>query len=133
MMNEPRIWVVDDDEDDQYFMRDACHKLIPPIEVKSLYDGDELLSCLKEAKTLPQLVLLDLNMPRVNGFEALSQVRAIPAYREIPIIVLSTSVDSIDEEKAIRLRATDILSKPNNLDQLFALIQQLVIKWEVTC
>ena len=132
-MNEPIIWVVDDDEDDQYFMRDAFYQLIPPIEVKSLYDGDELLSCLKEAKMLPQLVLLDLNMPRVNGFEVLSQVRAIPAYREIPIIVLSTSVDSIDKEKAIKLKATDALLKPSNLNQLFALIQQLVIKWEVTC
>ena len=131
MSNEPKVWVVDDDDDDQYLICSAFIELVPPVRVKSFYNGAEVITHLKMVKTVPQLILLDLNMPGINGLDVLRQARAIPTYQEVPIIILTTSFHSADEEKAIELGATNLLLKPSTFDKLSALVQQLVIKWEV--
>lgn len=68
----PAVWVVDDDADDQFLLEVAFKTINPPIYIKQLYDGDDLLPNLERADSLPKLVLLDLNMGRKGGFEALA-------------------------------------------------------------
>ena len=131
MSNEPKVWVVDDDEDDQYLIGSILSELIPLVKVKSLYNGGEVIANLKTTKVVPQLIILDLNMPGMSGFDILCQVRAIPTYQEVPVIILSTSLYGVDKQKAIELGATDILSKPSAFSKLFTLVQQLIIKWKV--
>lgn len=98
----PRIWIVDDDEDDQFLFEEAFKQLIPPVAVKLLSDGEELLPALSNSETLPDLILLDLNMPRLNGFEAIKWLRSQRSYQTLPIVVLSTSSSLEDQEKALR-------------------------------
>ncbi len=69
------IWVVDDDLDDQFLLEVAFKNITPPISIKQLYDGENLLPNLEKTASLPQLVLLDLNMGHQNGFETLAQIR----------------------------------------------------------
>lgn len=125
MKDEPRVWVLHDGGNGQHFIRTAFHLLLPPVEVRSLYSGGELLRCLKEAQILPQLVLLDLNTPSVSGFDVLPQLRVTKAYEQIPVIVVNTSTDQAYRKKAIESGATSLLSVPPRFVDFFTLIQRL--------
>lgn len=127
----PCIWIVDDDPDDQYLFELAFRHLSPPVKVKLLNDGEEVLPALKQSISLPRLIILDLNMPRLNGLEALQQIRQQPVYLSIPVVVLTTSIRKEDKEKALQLGANGFLTKPTSLDAIFSLFRQLVQEWHL--
>ncbi|NEU68352.1 response regulator [Spirosoma agri] len=131
-VNVPRVWIVDDDQDDQYLFQVAFKRLVPPVDVKLLNDGEELLPALNQCDTLPSLIILDLNMPRLNGFEALKQLRADPVYETVPVVVLSTSSWHGDQERAMRLGANGFLTKPPSMDMLLVLFRELVQDWRLS-
>ncbi|QHV93767.1 response regulator [Spirosoma endbachense] len=128
----PVVWIVDDDEDDKYLFEIAFKQLIPPVSIKLFNDGEELLPALIQHDSLPSLIILDLNMPRVNGFEALQQLRAEPAFQKIPVIVLTTSSDYCDRERAKQLGANGFLTKPPTMELTLKLFNQLVQEWKLT-
>jgi len=128
----PHIWIVDDDTDDQYLFEQAFITLIPPISIRSLYDGAELVPALEQSETLPDLILLDLNMPRLNGFEALQRLWAEPLFQTLPVVVLSTSSVGQDQERALQLGANGFLTKPPTMDQILSLFGQLVQEWHLS-
>ncbi|MCK8493985.1 MULTISPECIES: response regulator [Spirosoma] len=128
----PRVWIVDDDTDDQYLFEIAFKRLVPPVEIKLLDDGEELIPALMQTSDLPNLIILDLNMPRLNGFETLKQLRQTPPYQHVPVIVLTTSSHREDQEKAARLGANGFLTKPPSMDLLLVLFGQLVQDWELS-
>jgi CheY-like chemotaxis protein len=70
-----------------------------------------------DAKNLPHLILLDLNMPRKGGFEALEEIKSSETLRKIPVVIFSTSNAQKDIEKAYDLGASCFISKPNNLEE----------------
>lgn len=74
MPDAAAVWVVDDDVDDQYLLEVAFKHIDPPIHIKQLYDGEELLPSLEQTTSLPRLILLDLNMVRQHGFETLQAI-----------------------------------------------------------
>ncbi|GAB2526629.1 response regulator [Spirosoma aerophilum] len=129
MVPGPAIWVVDDDTDDQFLLEIAFKGLNPPILVKQLYDGDQLLPELEAAPVLPQLVLLDLNMSRKNGFDTLRELRGLPKYKELPIIVLTTSSLTRDKEESYRLGADGFLTKPLTNDDTVSMLKLLAMEW----
>ncbi|GAB4019440.1 response regulator [Spirosoma migulaei] len=131
-ISSPHVWIVDDDTDDQYLFEQAFKTLVPPILIRSLYDGEELLPALEQSDALPDLVILDLNMPRLNGFEALQLLRAEPLFQELPVVVLSTSSVEQDRERALQLGANGFLTKPPTLDRILALFGQLVQDWQLS-
>lgn len=131
MENSSQVWVVDDDPDDQYLVQRMFHDLNPSIRVKPLFDGSDLLPCLEETTILPSLILLDLNMNRMSGFDALRQVRASPVFGDLPVIVLTTSTSEVDKEKSIRLGANQFLSKPARIQDFSVMVRQLVEEWEI--
>ncbi|GAB3894814.1 response regulator [Spirosoma agri] len=128
----PAVWIVDDDEDDQYLFELAFKRLVPPVQIKLLNDGEDLLPNLADSDDLPGLVILDLNMPRLNGFEALKQLRAEPAYQALPVVVLTTSSSYEDRERAVQLGANGFLTKPPSMDILLTLFGQLVQQWQLS-
>ncbi|GAB3731716.1 response regulator [Spirosoma lituiforme] len=128
----PVIWIVDDDEDDQYLFEIAFKTLDPPVSVRRLNDGEELLPALSQSDVKPSLILLDLNMPYLNGFEVLQQLRANPDYSNLPVVVLTTSNHHEDEVKAMNLGASAFLTKPGSSGKLLMLFGQLVQQWKIS-
>ncbi|MVM35256.1 response regulator [Spirosoma sp. HMF4905] len=128
----PTVWVVDDDEDDQQFIRAAFQEESPPIHVLSLSDGEELLSKLSECDELPLLILLDINMPRKDGFETLQELRKVAAYADLPVVMLTTSSEANDIQRCMLLGANYFLTKPLTYEQLREMVQALRENWELS-
>ena len=128
----PSVWVVDDDEDDQLIIQSAFSEVDLSVEVLLLNDGTELLPKLDECEELPRLILLDVNMPRKNGFETLKELRSIPKFVDLPVIMLTTSADKNDRERSLSLGATHFLTKPLTYQQLRVLTQELSQQWQLT-
>ncbi|MVM29936.1 response regulator [Spirosoma sp. HMF4905] len=123
------VWIVEDDEDDQYIIKLAFESIVPPINVKLLTDGDQLVPTLKRTSVLPRLVLLDLNMQRQNGFETLKEVRAIPTFQSLPIVIFTTSTDSSDLVKSMQLGASGFVTKSSNQLELMSTVKSFAATW----
>ncbi|MVM35523.1 response regulator [Spirosoma sp. HMF4905] len=130
-MQMPSVWIVDDDEDDQLIICSAFQEESPPIKVLSLKDGEELLSRLAECGELPLLILLDINMPRKDGFEALRDLRSVAAYAELPVVMLTTSSEANDIQRCTSLGANYFLTKPLTYERLREMVQALRENWEL--
>ncbi|RZM12589.1 MAG: response regulator, partial [Pedobacter sp.] len=117
-MVEPKnkfILLVDDDEDDQVFFRELLSKHAPAYQVIGLSNGEELLADLAQCQELPELILLDVNMPLMDGFEALSQIRANEAYRQIYIVMITTAGRALERHKSLFLGANQFMVKPTSM------------------
>ena len=95
VMNNKTIYIVDDDEDDRMLVREALEDVIGPAKIIEAIDGRNLLDLLLQRKQSSELelILLDINMPRMNGLETLAHIRANHEVEHIPIIMFSTSSD----------------------------------------
>lgn len=131
MENAPSVWIVDDDEDDQLMIQAAFKEVIFPLAIKPLADGNDVLPQLEKALSLPKLILLDLNMPLKNGFDVLAELRAIAAYRTLPIVVLTTSDNEVDKQKSFALGANGFLTKPCSLKAVIYMLRRLVSDWHL--
>jgi CheY-like chemotaxis protein len=120
-----RILLADDDEDDRFLTREAFLQHFPATQMVFVEDGEELMEYLHHAgryvgaeHTLPELILLDLNMPRQDGREALRQIKTDDALRHIPIIVLTTSDADVDIERSYFNGANSFITKPPSFQGL---------------
>jgi len=121
------IILAEDDEDDRLIFKEAVNELSSPFEIRIAEDGFELLNFLEKPNIeLPHLVLLDLNMPLINGFECLETMKKDERLRHIPVIIYSTSGNTEDIEKAYSLGANYYLSKPESYAQLKEVIQKVL-------
>ena len=112
-----KIYLVDDDEDDRMFARQALESVVSNIEITELSDGSQLLTLLKENSSVqPSLVLMDINMPLVNGLEALAVLRNTPDFRHIPVVMFSTTAISGSIEQAYALGVNAYIVKPVNFE-----------------
>lgn len=121
--------MVDDDADDQFLLELAFQRIHPPIGIKQLYDGDELLPHLEKATSLPKLILLDLNMVRQNGFDTLRALREAAEYAHLPVIILTTSSAETDRTQSQQLKADGFLTKPLTNDDTVSMLQLLAHEW----
>ncbi|MCC5613243.1 response regulator [Nostoc sp. CHAB 5834] len=114
--NKFRIFVADDDDDDRLLIKTALEPYTD-CKVTLFENGHSLLLGLIEnfPDGLPTLVLLDLNMPGLNGYEVLSRIRSKPTLQAIPIIVLSGTDDEHAVRKAYTLGANSFMSKPHSV------------------
>jgi CheY-like chemotaxis protein len=109
------VLVADDDEDDRALTRDALLQVDSRSDVRFVQDGQELLDYLRGyAADEADVVLLDLNMPRMNGKEALSEIRGDDALRALPVVVFTTSRADQDIRDCYRRGANSFISKPNS-------------------
>ena len=123
------IFVVDDDEDDQFLLRQVLIQHTPDSSIRVLTDGEELLTALMDEQPLPDLILLDLNMPRMGGLEALKHIRADQTFDRLPVVILTTSDSASDRQQASLLKASDYLVKPGTQEQMNQLIQTVNRQW----
>jgi CheY-like chemotaxis protein len=126
------VIIADDDPDDQYFIRQAIMEVVIPSTIILVKNGLELMELL-EGKGLysdlppssPDLVIMDLNMPLLDGFGVLEKVRKTEHLKEIPIFVLSTSRFEYDQLKSLDYGANDFFSKPYHFDDLKQIIRDI--------
>jgi CheY-like chemotaxis protein len=106
------IALADDDPDDRVLVREALTEARVPHELVELGDGTELLAYLRSDEPLPHLVLLDLNMPRMDGREALQAIKQDADLRSIPVVVLTTSKAEEDIVRTYDLGVNSFITKP---------------------
>ncbi|GAB2537335.1 response regulator [Spirosoma aerophilum] len=125
------VWVVDDDPNDQMFIKVAFKSICPDMPISTFNDGESLLSRIAQTQDYPKLLLLDLNMPRVNGFDALHTLRRNKNFDALGIVILTTSTGTSDEEcvKALSLGANQFYTKPSSYKDLVSLVRTLKTSW----
>jgi two-component system, response regulator len=131
-VTELRILLVEDDEDHVFLIRRALADVEDvAVTVEVVSDGEQAVERLARSRPgpRPQLVLLDLKMPRMDGLEVLRRVRADEAARGLPVVVLTSSERQEDGEEALRLGASWFLCKPTDGRRLRSAIQQLAHHW----
>lgn len=117
MRKAPLILLADDNPDDQSFIRDAFAYVNANVRLDIVDNGYDLLQHLKTTpeKELPSLVVLDYNMPKMNGAEVLQALLKEPRYQHIPKLMLSTSFYQAHVDNCINIGADGYLIKPDNL------------------
>ncbi len=137
--NSHPILLVEDDPNDQLLIRRALAKsrLLNPLHVVD--DGDAAVEYLegrgrfadRQAHPVPALVLLDLKLPRRSGIEVLTWLRAQPSLRRTPVVILTSSKDSDDLNRAYDAGANSYLVKPVAFDGLIELLRTVGLYWMV--
>lgn len=123
--NRPvRILVAEDDEDDRSFLSDAFSKIEIVNSIEFVENGQELLSYLKTASKLPDLIFLDLNMPLVDGMEALSAIKENIDFKKLPIIILTTSKNQEHIYKTYMKGISAYIVKPFTYEALNEMIKK---------
>lgn len=125
---DPDLVLAEDDPDDRFLILHALRRLRPQLAVKTVMDGLELLAHLRgrAADQPPKLVLLDLNMPRMDGRDVLKAMAADAALNRIPVIVMTTSVEPEDRERARNLGATAYISKPEGFGTTVSVLREML-------
>lgn len=133
MTTQPQhsVFIADDDEDDRLLLQLAFAQHSPECNLIFTEDGLTLLEALAQEPAEPCLIILDLNMPRLNGFEALQQLRHSPLYASVPVVILTTSTQAADRKQAFGLGASEFLTKPLNLTSLGQLVVHLRQQWHL--
>lgn len=131
----PTLVVVDDDADDRALIEKALRQLVRN-EIRPVAGGEALLDYLRERQACMDphtaaccIVLLDLNMPGMNGYQVLAEMKADPAFRSIPIIVLTTSEAEQDVAKSYDLGANAFITKPVSFSDLVRSMASLQHFW----
>ena len=106
------IFYADDDPDDLEIFRDVVDSLEGRAQLYTYDGGQELIQALSNPPPIPELVFLDLNMPGKDGFQALAEIRKNSKFKQVPVIVFSTSDDSVSVERSRHLGANFYLRKP---------------------
>lgn len=127
---ETILVLVDDDDEDAMMLRSAAARVPQDIRIVHLSAGEALLSAVRKGG-LPDrcLVLLDLNMPEMDGFTVLDRVRAIPEGHLLPVVVYTTTSDQPQVDRAYASGANAFLTKPTSLRDTTAVIEALVECW----
>jgi CheY-like chemotaxis protein len=132
------ILMADDDEDDRELARDALAESRVLNDLHAVNDGAELLDYVRhegsytaENAPRPDLILLDLNMPKVDGREALEALKDDPKLRSIPVVILTTSRAEEDIVRSYDLGANSFISKPVTFAGLVEVMRELGRYWVV--
>lgn len=131
------ILMADDDADDRMLAKEALEESRVRNELYFVEDGEELLDYLKrrgkfadsEKAPRPSLILLDLNMPRKDGREALREIKADPDLRRIPVVIMTTSKAEEDVFRSYDLGANSFITKPVTFERLVELMRTLGQYW----
>lgn len=133
---QPTILVAEDDADDCLLMQDAFTESGFVGTIRFVADGEELMDRLlhrgKHAKTddpKPDLILLDLNMPRKDGREALAEIRRHPDLCRLPVVIFTTSKADTDIARVYELGANSFITKPAAFNGLIATVKLITNYW----
>jgi CheY-like chemotaxis protein len=125
----PEILIVEDNPGDVLLYERALRARRPEARLHVVTDGDAALAFLRSCARLPDLVLLDLNLPRRDGREVLAEMKMDPVLAPIPVLVISSSEAESDISRSYQLSANCFLTKPLNLDELVRTLELAAEFW----
>jgi CheY-like chemotaxis protein len=120
------ILLIDDDQDDCYLFTDAIKKSFPSISVAQANNFIEGIAYLTSAT--PDIIFLDLNMPFKNGLDALSELKSDESFRNIPVVIFSSSNYTRDVKTGYERGAALYFTKPSSFESLLLALQQILSK-----
>lgn len=128
MQNKPfTIFLADDDADDRLFFKEALEELKKDLNFLSFDNGVTLMdNLLKAEKKLPDIIFLDLNMPLMNGYECLSDIRNEPILSKLPVVIYSTTIDPVKVDLLRKKGANLYLQKPISFEQLKSSLKKCI-------
>jgi CheY-like chemotaxis protein len=134
MKTTPEILMVDDNPADIDLTSEVLARSKGRFHVNAVTDGVEAISFLRrEGKyataPVPDLVVLDLNLPRMDGCEVLANIKGDPALAKIPVVIFTTSQANNDISRSYKLGANCYLRKPGNLPEFVAMVQSMAEFW----
>ena len=123
-LNGLNILPADDDDDDCFFFKKAVTACVPPHNFSAVHNGKQLVQLhTDETNELADVLFPDLNMPRKNGFECLSEIKQYQKLKNLPVVTLSTSGSNNDMRLLFRKGADVYIRKPSNFEQMVQVIQ----------
>lgn len=134
-MNNFSILIAEDDADDRFLMERAWEESGANEKIDFVENGVELLNHLNNIKSrkiknnYPQFILLDLNMPKMDGHEVLKTIKAHYDFKRIPVIILSTTKNQMEIKRCYDLGANTYIVKPVTFDSLVETIQEIRAYW----
>jgi CheY-like chemotaxis protein len=130
MEDNKTVHLADDDEDDRMLIRDALEEANPDLTVVEAQNGQELIENMKSADDLSQtVVVVDMNMPKMNGIETIRELKSEPELAEVPAVMLSTSDNPELKKKALAAGADEFYVKPNTFNALLEIARGILNKF----
>ncbi|MGI8637125.1 MAG: response regulator [Segetibacter sp.] len=124
------ILFADDDSDETYLFNEALEHCHLEVVLSFANNGNNLLSILK-SNPLPDLVIMDINMPHKDGLEALAEIRSFPEFALLPLIIYSTTTDASIIDASYNKGASLFVVKPNNFDGMMKVVKKIAaIDWK---
>jgi CheY-like chemotaxis protein len=129
------ILIAEDDEDDRLLIQEAFTEFQVSHPIEFVGNGAELIDylvrCGEDPVTTrnPALIILDINMPKMNGLEALERVKTHPDLRPIPVVMLTTSASPEHVTKSYQLGANSFLKKPTSYQRMMKLVEMIALAW----
>jgi CheY-like chemotaxis protein len=122
------VILTDDDEDDRELFGEALSRLNFKTNLKTFEDCESMVNALLKSQkpNLPDVIFLDINMPGKNGLECLKQLKGHVSYKQVPIVMFTTSVRLVDIQEARKLGASLFLNKPSDFNELISLLNKLI-------
>ena len=136
-MNSKLILLVEDNADDELLTLRALKKASVANRIEVVRDGAEALDFVfrsgnytgRDAMDLPGLILLDLKLPKISGLQVLERIRADERTSRIPVVILTSSTESVDINRGYDLHANSFVSKPVNFQEFSSAVQSLGLYW----
>lgn len=131
------ILMADDNADDRFLTKEAFHEANINYKMDFVENGEELIDFLNrnnkyshlKNEVLPNLILLDLNMPKKDGREALKEIKSNENFKKIPVVILTTSKAEEDISKTYSLGANSFISKPISFDEFVDVVKVFAKYW----
>lgn len=134
MIDKINLLLVEDNPGDADLIEESLRSRRTPCEICHVSSGMEAMALLRregayQDATLPDLILMDLNMPQKDGREVLREIKADPALRRIPVIIMSSSLSERDIAECYDLQASAYIAKPIDLDQYGKIMSAIELFW----
>jgi DNA-binding response OmpR family regulator len=124
-----KLLLIDDDRDDHEFFLEAISEIDSSITCTAFFDGEQALGQLRNnGNEIPDLIILDTNMPKLTGKQILAELKRIPNIKEVPVVMYSTFFSERDNVELTNLGAMHYLSKPSKFEEFRSSLEELLCR-----
>jgi chemotaxis family two-component system response regulator Rcp1 len=134
VVTAPFVLSVEDNDGDFALMKSVLQRCLTAVQLRRASDGEQALTFQKKSgisidQPPPDLILLDVNLPRKNGFDVLAFIKSRDFICDAPVVMFTSSNDACEERKALALGAEEFVTKPNNLDGMARALKEICAKY----